>query len=287
MSQTALLQMVPAVLLLMMVGLVLGLVVGIAAKLFAVAHDPRLEEAEELLPGANCGACGLAGCADFARALLAGDATPDLCPSTSAESAAGLAALLGVELGERTREVAVVRCAGGNSKTKAAPEYNGVNDCKSASLVANGAKGCQYGCLGLASCARACPFDAIEITADGLAVVDPEVCTGCAKCVASCPRNLIILAPRTAAVHVLCNSPEKGSVTTKVCDASCIGCRKCVKASEPGQITMEGFLARINYDNPPDVAVVHACPTGCIHTAPGVPRPPKPEPEAKGDAAHG
>ena len=249
---------------LLALGLVLGLAIGVAVKLFGVEVDPKLEEVEDLLPGANCGACGFAGCADFARSLLASEATPDKCTSASGEVLSQIAAVLGVSLGERTPNVAVVFCGGDSSVAKAAAGYNGVADCRSAALVAGGAKGCRFGCLGLASCARACPFGAIEITAGGLAVVHSDLCTGCGNCVATCPRRLIGLVPATVNLHVLCSSPEKGAAKSKVCERSCIGCRKCAKNAEEGQITMDGFLARVNVEDPPGPELAEVCPTKCL-----------------------
>lgn len=255
-----------AVLTLLIMGLVLGLVIGIAVRIFAVRTDPRIEKVEGLLPGANCGACGFAGCADFARAVTEGEAEPSDCPVNDPEGTAAISALLGLNGGVRERKVAVVRCGGGSDSTWNAC-YNGVNDCRSANLVGGGGKGCVHGCLGLGSCARACPFDAIEMRA-GLAIVHPEICTGCGKCVAACPRNLIIMASRKSAVHVHCNSPEKGAQCKKVCAVSCIACRKCVKAAGEDQMSMDGMLARVNYDNPPvDPALADVCPTGCLKPA--------------------
>jgi len=251
-----------AVISLALICLALGLIIGVVAKMFAVSVDPRIGIVEELLPGANCGGCGFAGCSDFAKAVVAGKAEPAGCPVCSSDNAAKIAEELGLSAGDGGKKVAVVLCGGGMEKASAAVNYNGVKDCKSAALVADGFKGCAYGCLGFASCARACPFDAIEMV-DGLAVVHPELCVGCGKCVETCPRNLIKLVPASAEVHVYCSSPEKGPVKRKVCKVSCIGCRKCVKAAEEGQMEMDGFLAKVNYDNPPSKEVVEAakCPT--------------------------
>ncbi len=241
------------------------MIIGLAAKAFGVEVDPRIEQIEELLPGANCGACGYAGCSDFSRALVAGTTKPENCPSSPSETIEKIAALLGLSVEAREPKVAVVLCGGDSGVAKWAAEYNGVNDCRSASLVAGGAaKACLYGCLGLGSCARACPFGAIEITESGIAVVHPEICTGCGKCVAACPRNLIRLVPKSAPVHVLCSSPEKGAAKKNVCKVACIGCRKCVKASGEGQMSMAGFLAQVNYDDPPPASVAAVCPTGAL-----------------------
>ena len=248
--------------------LILGLVIGLVAKIFAVETDPRIEETEELLPGANCGGCGFAGCADFAKAVVAGDATPDKCPVASPKNVADIAELLGLSANTGEKLVAIVLCGGNNKDAKKAVKYNGVKDCKSAALVAAGDKGCDYGCLGFASCARVCPFGAIEMK-EGLAIVHPDLCVGCGKCVDVCPRKLIKLVPEKAKVHVFCSSPEKGPVKKKVCSVACIGCRKCVKAGEEGQMEIKGFLVNVNYDNPPETDIVEAakCPTGCLRTS--------------------
>ncbi|MCF7853441.1 MAG: RnfABCDGE type electron transport complex subunit B [Candidatus Pacebacteria bacterium] len=253
-----------AVIFLVILGGALGFVIALAAKAFAVKTDPRVEEVEELLPQANCGACGYAGCAEFARALVEGEATPENCPVSSPDEVQQIASVLGVSLGERLEKVAVVRCGGDNRLANWNANYNGILDCRSANLVAGGTKACQYGCLGLGTCARACPFDAIEITPHGLAVVHPDVCTGCGKCVAACPRNLIELVPKDAPLHNLCNNPEKGAQSRKVCDVSCIACQKCVKSAEEGQMYMDGFIARVNYENPPSADLAEVCPTKCL-----------------------
>lgn len=255
--------MVQAIILLLIMGAVLGLVIGLVAKFFAVKHDPRIGETEEMLPGVNCGACGYAGCAEFARALVEGEAMPDQCPVSDPEQVEAIAGKLGIALGDGQSKVAVVRCGGDNRFSKWLAEYNGVADCRHANLLGS-TKACSYGCLGLGTCARACPFGAIEITQHGLAIVHPDICTGCEKCVDACPRGLIEMVPKNAPLHNLCNNPEKGGVTRKICQVSCIGCRKCVKEAEEGQMYMEKFVARVNYDDPPGTEVTEVCPTKCL-----------------------
>jgi electron transport complex protein RnfB len=260
--------MLMAVVVLAGMGAILGATIGIAAKIFKVKTDPRIELVTELLLGANCGGCGKAGCTDFAKAVVSGEEQPGKCPVCSQEAVSSIARALGIEAGETEKKVAVVLCSGDTNKTKVQVLYNGVSDCVSASLIAGGPKGCSYGCLGMASCARACPFQAIEII-NGLAVVHPHLCVGCGKCVETCPRDLIELVPISAKVHVYCSSPEKGPVKKKVCAEPCLGCRKCFKAGEEGQFNMRGFLAEVNYDNPPGIDIIEksACPTGCLKTA--------------------
>ena len=255
-----------AIICLAILGLILGGIIGFVAKTFAVDVDPKIEETEELLPGANCGGCGFAGCSDFAKAVVEGSAEPGGCPVCSSDAVSKIANLLGLSSGDSEKKVAVVLCGGDNSDAKKTVQYNGIKDCKAASIVAGGDKGCDYGCLGFASCARACPFNAIEMK-NGLAVVHPELCVGCGKCVATCPRNLIKMLPAKAEVHVYCSSPEKGAAKKKVCNVPCIGCRKCVKVAGEDEMVVNGFLISVNYDKLPSKDIIEAakCPTGCLH----------------------
>ena len=252
-----------AVIIMAGVGLVLGIVIGIFAKLFRVETDPRIDLVVELLPGANCGGCGMAGCSD------SGKAAPSKCPVSSSEQVSAIAKALGIEAGEAFKQKAVVVCGGDREQTLRLAGYNGVADCVSASLVAGGPKGCAYGCLGMGSCARKCPFGAIEMI-NGLAVVHKELCVGCGSCVAVCPRNVIKLVPADAEVHVYCNSPLKAPAKRQVCKVACIGCRKCAKAA-PEKFVIEGFKAAVNYAHAPlptqeDVQAA-GCPTGALLTA--------------------
>lgn len=251
-----------------LLGAILAVIIGAAAKAFSVESDPRIETVTDMLPGANCGGCGYAGCADFANAIVETGVSPAQCPVAAPADAERIAEYLGMAAEQKEKVVAVVRCSGNIANTVRSP-YNGVQDCRSAVLVAGGAKGCDYGCIGFGSCARACPFDAIEIR-DGLAVVHPDLCVGCGKCVDTCPKDLIALVPASGDVHVYCNSPEKGAAKRKVCKTACIGCRKCVKAADnEEQMTVKGFLVETNYDNPPlsDLVDKTGCPTTALRLA--------------------
>lgn len=254
------------VILLTVTGLVSGLAIGIVVKFFGTTPNPLEEKLLELVPGANCGGCGFAGCEGYAKAMADGSAKPGACPLMNDAVVQEICALLGVESEPRKPMVAVVCCSGDDDHAQRMAFYNGVNDCQNAMLVAGGGKGCVYGCLGLGSCARACPYGAIEIRPNHIAVVHPELCVGCGKCVLACPRRLIKLTPKSAPVHVFCSSPERGALKRKFCSAACIGCRKCVKEAGENQVSMNGSLAVINYNNPPDAAVAAACPTGALRT---------------------
>ena len=257
-----------AVLFATVLGALLALIIGATARAFAAETDTRVETVTEMLPGVNCGGCGYAGCADFAKAIVEGRAPPMQCPVSTSVNITRIAEYLGITAGEKEKVFAVVRCGGSCAVTVRSP-YNGVGDCRSAALVAGGAKGCDFGCIGFASCARACPFDAIEMR-DGLAVVHPELCVGCGKCVDTCPKNLITLAPAAVDVHVYCSSPEKGPVKLKVCKAACIACRKCIKAADSEtQMNINGFLVSTNYSNPPvhDLVEKAKCPTSALRLA--------------------
>ncbi|HJO95153.1 MAG TPA: RnfABCDGE type electron transport complex subunit B [Victivallales bacterium] len=256
-----------SVCLLIGIAIILGLTIGITAKVFEVKQDPRVEQVLDALPGANCGGCGLAGCSDFAKAVVSGVTIPEKCPVCSEEGVKAIVEIMGLKQSDNiVKKVAVILCGGDSDNALFEAQYNGINDCKSASLIGGGLKGCRNGCLGLGTCARICPFDAIEITDKALAIVHPDLCVGCGKCVETCPKNLIIMVPETADIHVYCNSKEKALDKKKVCKVSCIGCRKCVKAAEEGQMEMDGFLARINYSNAPSSDLIDkaGCPTKCL-----------------------
>jgi len=260
---------IAAVIAMAAVGIVLGAIIGIAAKVFKVEVDPRIDLVTELLPGVNCGGCGKAGCADFAKSIIEEENSPSKCPVASQEQVSSIAKALGIEVGDAVKKVAVVFCGGDHNQEKIQTLYNGVNDCVSASLIAGGPKGCAYGCLGMGSCARSCPFNAIEMV-NGLAIVHPHLCVGCGACIDTCPRNIIDLAPQDAKVHIYCSSPEKGAAKMKVCAVPCIACRKCVKAGEEDQFTIEGFNISVNYETEKlvDKSIFEnvKCPTGCLLT---------------------
>lgn len=231
-----------------LVGGALALGLAYASEKFKVEVDPRVEEITGALPGANCGACGYPGCPGCAEAIASGKAPVSACPVGGAAVAEAIAAVMGVSAGDLGEpKVARLICGGDCSSAVTRSGYQGMPDCRAAGLVQGGPKGCAYGCLGFGNCAQACPFGALEMGEGHLPVVDPARCTACGKCVTACPRNLMVLAPRSAWTIVHCNSPAKGTEVRPVCKVGCIGCNICARECPEKAITVENNLARIDY----------------------------------------
>ena len=215
-----------------------------AAKKFYVFEDPRIGEIEELLPGANCGGCGKAGCKAFAEAMVAGEEGLS-CPVCSADAMECIAKVMGSSLAASEPVVAHVMCEGLQSSAQFNGLYAGITDCRAAHLVGQVDRACSYGCIGLGTCVEACPFDAIDVY-DGIAHIIPEKCVACGKCVEACPRDIIVLIPKGRRVFVPCKSLDAGKVVTKVCEIGCIACKKCVKVCPSDAIVFENNLASVD-----------------------------------------
>lgn len=245
-------------------GLIFGVGLAIASKRLAVKVDPRLEQIHGLLPGSNCGACGGAGCFGFAESLLSGKMTVDACRVSEEAVKEEIARLLGKKLEKKTKKTAVLHCYGGE-KVKERFVYDGLKDCISASLVMGGQKECVYGCLGLATCVRVCPFGAISMTPQGLPEVDEAKCRACNKCVIACPRKLFSLVPVTHSVYVACSSRDNGKDTRSVCSVGCIACKRCEQVCPADAIHVIDNLAVIDYQKCTSCGeCVKACPTKAI-----------------------
>lgn len=245
-------------------GLLSGLGLGWAARVFAVETDPRQEPLLDALPGANCGGCGYAGCSDFAGAVIKGKAPVDGCPVGGVSVGQAVAAVMGLSFEAQERRVALVHCQGGDDLAPRRFLYNGMASCASAAQLGGGHKLCLQGCLGLGDCQAACGFGAIEMLPSGIARIIPERCTACGKCVAACPKGIIELVPESARIHVLCSNTDKGPQARKACQVACIGCKKCEKAAGGG-FAVSDWLARVDYAQAPvDESVIDQCPNGSI-----------------------
>jgi len=249
-------------LLLVVLGVVFGVGLAFAAQKFHVATDPRVDRAHELLPGADCGACGFAGCRGYAEALIKEGAAPDLCRPGGPETAKVLAALLGLAHEEKARQVAILKCRGRKVGTRF--DYVGIASCAAAALFQNGPKACEYGCLGMGDCARACPVGAI-VMENGFPRIVETRCIACGICTRVCPKGLFAIRPVDKFVHVACSSHDRGLVVTKVCGLGCIGCRKCEKVCPADAIHVTDNLAEVDVNKCTNCKeCVKACPTGVI-----------------------
>ncbi len=228
-------------------GLLMGALLALASKLFAVKKDEKAEAIKECLPGANCGGCGYSGCDAYAAAVSAGDAPVNKCSVGGAEAASKIAQIMGVDAGAQVRMRAQVMCSGTGEYAKKKYIYEGIDDCVAASKIGGGDKMCKNGCIGLGTCVRACPFDAIVVE-DGVAAVDYSKCKGCGICVSACPKGIIKLIPFDAKHWVGCMSVDDGKNTRKVCDVGCISCKLCQKNCPAGAINVDNFMASIDYD---------------------------------------
>ena len=230
------------------IGIIIGVLLGIASEKFKVEVDERESLVRAELPGNNCGGCGFPGCDGLANAIAAGTAPVNGCPVGGGAVADKIAAIMGVESGGSVKKVAFVKCKGTCDKTRVQYNYFGMDDCRKVSVVpGSGEKACVYGCMGYGSCVKACDFDAIHIV-DGVAVVDKEKCVACGKCVTTCPNHLIELVPYDAKHLVQCSSHDKGKDVKAKCDNGCIGCTLCTKQCESDAIHMDNNVAVIDYE---------------------------------------
>lgn len=227
------------------IGLLAGIILAIASVVMAVPKDEKAEAVLEVLPGANCGACGFSGCSGYAAALSKGEAKVGLCSPGGEECAKACAEVLGVGEVAVEKKTALVHCMGSYDMTSDKMNCDGIQSCSASTFLAGGITSCRFGCMGMGDCAAVCPYDAISVC-NGMASIDPAKCKGCSQCVAACPKGLISFVPLKKQAVVRCSNCDKGAQTMKVCKIGCIGCMKCVKSCEYGAVKVENFCAKVD-----------------------------------------
>ena len=252
--------MLQAVFILGGIGIIVGIGLALASKIFYVYVDPQILAVDDVLPGANCGGCGLPGCSANAEAIVQGKAAPNSCVAAGPETAEAIAALLGVVIEAKEPDIALPGCSYGVERADTKFIYNGISDCRGAALLSGGMKVCNIGCLGLGSCAKACPFSAIVMGPEGLPVVDEQLCTGCGTCERVCPKHIIKLSSVTRRIL--------REYTTDDCTTPCQrACPAGINISEYiRQITLGDYrrsVQVIKERNPFPAIIGRICPRPC------------------------
>jgi len=253
------------------VGTLSAVILYLIAQKFKVIEDPRIDQVAELLPGANCGGCGFAGCRNMAEEIVKRESLEGLnCPPGGNDVMKGIASLLGLEAGEQEPMIAVLRCSGSRENAPVKVEYDGVKTCAFAHSLFSGESGCPHGCIGLGDCVVSCSFGAMSIDPlTGLPVISDEKCVACGACVKACPRSIIELrkkGKKDRRIFVSCINEEKGGVARKNCQVACIGCGKCVKECKFEAIELKNNLAYIDFNKCTLCRkCVEVCPTQAIH----------------------
>ncbi len=249
------------------IGFLASVLLSLVSRFFAVKKNEREEKIREILPGANCGACGYSGCNDYAKYLANGGNAVNLCLLGGSETAKKLAELLGsAPLLDVEQKAALVRCNGSCSAVKTDYVYDGVKTCSAAVSFYGGPYACKFGCLGYGDCASVCPTGAICVE-NGMARINAAICQGCGKCASVCPKKLITVLPLTARTGVLCSNTNKGADARRACKNACIGCKKCEKVCAPGAIKVHNNLASVNNMICTGCKqCVEVCPVHCLTT---------------------
>lgn len=247
--------MLSSILLLSIIGATAAALLYVASRRFHIPEDPRVAEAEALLPGANCGGCGYSGCHAFAEACAKASSLADLhCVAMPAEEMVDVARVLGLDPGEISdKKTAIVKCSNDCDTRDRRNIYDGVRSCAAENALYQGESECLYGCLGCGDCVNQCRFGAISIPPEiWIPVVDFEKCVACGACVAACPRHIIEIVGYPEVAHpftfVACNNKDRGPEAMKACKVSCIGCGICKKVCEHSAVTVTDFLATIDQD---------------------------------------
>ena len=245
-------------------GILFGLVLGLADKKFSVEADERVSAVRAAVAGANCGACGYAGCDAYAEAVVRGEAKANACTPGGMNTVKAINAIMGLDAEALAPVVARVRCQGTCERVSLRYDYTGLPTCRAASGISGGPSACEFGCVGLGDCVSHCAFGAIMII-DGVAVIDDNACTGCTMCVAACPRNIIKMLPKDQNVVVMCRNEAVGRIARLQCKTACIACKRCEKACPSDSVHVINGVAVIDETTCTCCgACIPVCPTHCI-----------------------
>ncbi|MHC4324608.1 MAG: RnfABCDGE type electron transport complex subunit B [Planctomycetota bacterium] len=257
----------PAGLTMLGLGSGFALVLLIASVKLKVEVDPKVEQIHEALPNLDCGACGFAGCGQYAKAVLDDAELLGKCAPGGPDTSFKIADILNLQVSDSgPQKKPIVHCRAHTQDKTLYAKYQGIQTCTAANALAN-VQACAFGCLGFGDCTRACKFDALHIV-DGLAIVDYDKCTGCTACSKACPRHLIEMVPfrHENMMTVACSSKETGKSTRSICKVGCIGCKLCAKQSD--LFIIEENLARCDYakyeTTEKEEAAMNKCPTKVI-----------------------
>ena len=266
-----------------LIGAASAIILYFIAQKFKVVEDPRIDDVEEALPSANCGGCGYPGCRAFAEACAKADSLDNLyCPVGGNDVMKTVASILGQEIEEKARQVAVVRCNGTPANRERKNSYDVPQNCSIVHAMYSGETDCSWGCLGLGDCEAACEFDAIHIDPEkGLPVVNEDNCTACGACVEACPKDIIelrTLGKKDRKIFVSCVNKDPAGPAKKACSVACISCGLCEKACKFDAITITNNLSYIDFNKCVLCrACVEVCPTNAIWEVNFPPRKIKPE----------
>jgi electron transport complex protein RnfB len=231
-----------------LIGAVFGLTLGFLDKKLKVEEDPLVADILSKLPGVNCGACGLAGCAAYAK-KVAETKNPGVgCMPGGKEVNQAIADMLGVDIDGSPTLKLIVKCGATDKQQKRSFEYRGPASCAVAH-ASGGNIDCRYGCLGLGDCVRVCPVNALSIH-EGRIIIDNVKCIDCGACVRTCPRKLfqfVEIGEDKEYCVVACSNPEDTMATKKVCSTGCIGCGICVKLVKDSPFELKEKLSVLNY----------------------------------------
>ena len=231
------------------IAFILGVLLGLFKKIFHVNVDPKVQSVREVLSGANCGGCGMAGCDAFAGAVVKGSAPSDGCVAGGASCASKIAESLGKAGVEVKPKVAVIAFQGTAECAADKGIYNGVKTRKAVQLVMNGTKKCAFGCIGFGDCVAECPFGALSMGKNGLPVIDYKKCVGCGKCAKACPKKLISVwnADTKGSIALCANHSDNKPQIRKDCSSGCFKCGMCARKCPEQCIDVSSGIPKVDY----------------------------------------